>query len=162
MVLKQAYLGGAKIEKDDFRKLFIEGETHFDKVGVTGMSPVSQSLMAAISQKDLRNRRLENFTKFKSLGAVSQKNFPELGAYEDSVPFSIVLLLEDRARRDFVREQLIQRRVYPAVLWDLANQSDTVSNDFASRMLSLPCDFRYDENDLSILGQILKSVLYEL
>ena len=159
MVLKQAYLGGAKIEKDDFRTLLTEGETRFDEVDITGMSRVSESLMAAISNKDMRNRRLANFQKFKGLGAVPERNWPDTGFTEDCVPFSIVLLLEDRTRRDLVREQLIQSRVYPAVLWNLADESHKESNEFSSRMLSLPCDFRYDDKDLARLSRILKGVL---
>lgn len=159
MVLKQAYLGGAEIEKEEYRQLLTEGETQFSKVSLSRVTPVSRSLLTVISNKHLRQLRLENYRKITSSGLIPYYYMPELELSGKCVPFSIILVLESEQRRNQVREQLINRNVYPAILWNQPMDCDKASLDFASRMLSLPCDFRYKDSDLERVCGIIREIL---
>jgi hypothetical protein len=159
MVLKQSYVNGAMVEKNRYRELLIEGEMCLGRVGVSGMSPVSSILMEVISQDKLRRRRLENFRSFMKLNSIPESKRLDVDIPKDAAPFCIVLFVQDKRKRDLVREQLIQKQVYPGILWELPDDSDKEANDFSSRMLSLPCDFRYGGKDLERLSHLLQTVL---
>jgi hypothetical protein len=160
MVLKQVYLLGGNVRKEHFRHYLVAGEVGFERAEISAMHPVSRGIVAAIAQDRLRNRRLRNFEMFYKLNAIRDDHWATPALPKDVAPFSIVLLLEDKMTRDSVKEKLIRRRVFPAVLWTSASEVDEAGKEFSARMLSLPCDFRYDEKDLSRLGEILEAALY--
>jgi len=72
---------------------------------------------------------------------------------KDLIPFNITVLFPSQEIRDRVRGGLVQSNIYPVVLWDVSKH-DWTSNladqtGFSRRMLTLACDGRYSESDVT-------------
>lgn len=149
MVLKSLYLGGSAVEKDAFRRLALAGEAEIASGEVSGMSHLTRALLDALPVEAWREQRHRNHaTLSQFLSDVSVLS----GAGTGTTPFSVIVILADRAERDRVKASLIQARIYPAVLWPMdepvVSPIHDADRDLAERMLSLHCDFRYDAVDL--------------
>ena len=79
--------------------------------------------------------------------------------HESCTMFSLVLLMENREKRDMVRKRLIDNCVYPAILWNVPGEASEASRGFSSRMLSIHCDGRYTEEDVRQLADILNKAI---
>ena len=79
--------------------------------------------------------------------------------HESCTMFSLVLLLESKERRDALRKDLIDKCVYPAILWKVPESASEESKRFSERMLSIHCDGRYNEEDIKQLADILNKSL---
>lgn len=126
------------------------------------MSSVSADLIrGAFDVEEIARRRIDNYrTLFEAYGRLAL-----LGEIDDStVPVGFVCRFEDPAARDRVRRALIDALIFPPIHWELA---DTVPARFAGshtlsrRILTIPCDQRYDCSDMSriidVLGRALES-----
>ena len=71
----------------------------------------------------------------------------------------MVLLLENKEKRDALRKRLIADSVYPAILWNVPGTASDASRDFSERMLSVHCDGRYSEDDIKQLANIINDGL---
>jgi dTDP-4-amino-4,6-dideoxygalactose transaminase len=70
----------------------------------------------------------------------------------DCVPFSVVLVIDEPGRRERVRAALNRQQIYAAILWPIEETALPVpetTRALSRHILSLPCDFRYDEDDLT-------------
>ncbi|OPY84954.1 MAG: hypothetical protein A4E65_00216 [Syntrophorhabdus sp. PtaU1.Bin153] len=158
MILKQAYLLGAPINKEEFRAFLSRGEAGLADEYVSDISKISSTLLSLISPWCLRKKRDENFQALIHSGHIPEEFIAKKSLPTGCVPFSLVLLLPSESERDRVKRKLIENRVYPAVLWPVSSSTDRCSADFSSRMLSLPCDYRYAEPDIFRLLSIMKKV----
>ena len=76
-----------------------------------------------------------------------------------NAPLGCVIVLQDEVLRERVRHALMAERIYPAVHWQLPA---TVPARFAEshalsrRILTLPCDQRYDHNDMERVANVLR------
>ena len=75
---------------------------------------------------------------------------------EGAAPFGVILLCRDKQTRDALRQHLIARNVFTAVHWVQSHEDDVTSGDdlaidLAGRILTIPCDQRYDEADMARL-----------
>jgi len=82
----------------------------------------------------------------------------------DVVPYAVVVFLDDPARRDRLQQHLVRNRVYPAVLWPIAEDSElpelpTSALDISRRILVLHCDGRYARDDLEQVARVLREGL---
>ena len=72
------------------------------------------------------------------------------------VPFSCILRFDSTERRKFLCTKLIQTGIYPAILWPLEKpflkDIRGVYSDASRRMLSIHCDMRYSERDMSYVA----------
>ena len=162
MLMKQIYLSDGQVSKSEFRKAAIAVEEEIGgKTGISGVSAISRQFLSTLSVTKLSQCRAENFEIFRKLAPLSvsnylaRKKFPP-GCY----PFSIVFLFDTENQRDRIRDNLIKNRIYPAIFWDLpVDLDDSLGLDFASRMLAIPCDFRYKIADLQRMAVILEQAI---
>ena len=159
MVLKQHYRAGMQVTKDRFRECLLSGESLLATGRPGGMHPASAALLETLSPHKLAHRRRSNH-------AMLLKRLPELAEYcplgdlpEGCTPFALVLAFASRHAREHVRTELIARRIYPSILWDLPHETDPVTVAFGSRSLTLPCHYQYSEGDLEKLLAHLGAVL---
>lgn len=159
MEMKAAYLTGRNISKEEFRKLFIETEEWFGQAEPTQIDERSKRFIS--KQFDLhfwlevKHRNWSLLKEFVSFDKCEYIN-PE---HEACSMFSLVLLLENKTKRDKVRRSLIENCVYPAILWNVPETVSEESKIFSERMLSIHCDGRYNEEEIKHLAGILNKVL---
>jgi hypothetical protein len=151
MLLKRLYLEGRRVPKATFRALATRGESSLTASELSGIHPVSASIIEGFDASAWRSRRRANFRYLASALAdrpaftILQPTSPH------SCPFSLVLVLEDSAARNQVREGLIEMGIFPAVLWPLEKpvlELPRESVELSRRVLSIHCDGRYSEPDL--------------
>lgn len=160
MLLKGLYLRGLQIEKQVFRQLALSGEAHIASGEISGMPDWTHNLLTVFPVDDWRAIRRCNF----EIAAQALADLPWLEVlqpYEpQACPFSVVLLFDSEARRSFVRQKLIEARIYPAVLWPLNDPVvDGISReyrDFSARMLSIHCDMRYVEDEMLRVANLVR------
>ena len=159
MEMKAAYLKGEDINKDEFRKKYIETEEWFDH---------SEPMLIDERSKDFVSKQLDinlwqgakrkNWVLLKSL--VKSDVCKVLEPEDDSCTlFSLVLYFDTKEIRDSVRKRLIESCVYPAILWAVPDSASEAARDFSERMLSVHCDGRYKEEDIKRLASILNKAL---
>lgn len=156
MMLKHAYLEGAPFPKDVFRRMEVESEDTL--AGDTGhaVSAFTAGVLGVLRIGDYRHRRLANFKTFKQLSDQQEHRHWTLlfdSMSEGAAPFGVILLCRDGRTRDALRQHLIERHVFTAVHWAQSREDDVTSGDdlaidLSGRVLTIPCDQRYDEADM--------------
>jgi len=159
MKMKAAYLKGEAVSKDEFRKCYTETEEWFDKAEPTSIDERSRKFVT--NQLDINSwlgAKRKNWALLQSLvnGDVCKVLKPE---DDTCTMFSLVLLFENKEKRDVVRKQLIEASVYPAILWIVPESASAKARNFSERMLSVHCDGRYTEEDVKQLANILNKAL---
>lgn len=78
---------------------------------------------------------------------------------EDTVPIGFPVIVENR---DGVRNGLYDAKIYPPVHWDISAVIParfTESHGLSKRIMTLPCDGRYDVSDMERIIKTLKSLI---
>jgi hypothetical protein len=162
MILKAVYVRGGNIKKDEFRKLQIEGEKSLAEEGNVESSSFTKSILEALDVKRLRSRRAANVRFFwrEMKGApnpVFRPLFREWPA--GGSPLGAVLVCESREVREKLIRHLLNKNIYAAVHWRQdrlgACSGDPETIDLADRIFTLPVDFRYSEDDVMKVVEIL-------
>jgi hypothetical protein len=163
MALKAMFLKGQPIDKDDYRSIFLLGETEMGVGPSAAPSPYTQSYLGAFRPVEWRRARRANFNAFAAHASDGPRCRLLLPSSSDCSPNLCVLVFErpnDRAR---VREELVREKVYPAVHWPMERPAlsgtTTADRSLAERALSLHCDPRYDPRDMERVADILRSAL---
>lgn len=159
MEMKAAYLWGEDVSKDEFRKLFVETEEWFDHAEPSMIDERTKEYICRKFDLNLwSSAKRKNWALLSSL--IDKEHCEVINAESESCTmFSLVLLLNSKERRDALRKELIERCVYPAVLWNVPEEASAASKDFSQRMLSIHCDGRYTEDDIRQLANILNQAL---
>lgn len=159
MEMKAAYLRGEDVSKDEFRKMFVETEEWFDYAEPSVIDERSREFVCRKFDVNLwLSAKRRNWALLSSL--INKEHCEVINAESESCTmFSLVLLLDSKERRDALRKELIERCVYPAVLWNVPEEASAASKDFCQRMLSIHCDGRYTEDDIRQLANILDQAL---
>lgn len=158
MLLKSLYLSGQLLSKKIFRTLFIETEKELETLSMCGMSNITLSLLKMLNIVELNCRRKENW-HYLSTALSGRIEFLSPEIEVDSTPFSFVLKLENKRHRDLVREKLIQKNVYPSVLWEIPSTQNKLIRTYGERLLSVHCDARYTLEDMSELSERILSII---
>jgi hypothetical protein len=164
MEMKAAYIDEEEVSKDEFRKKYKETEEWFDQAEPTRIDKRSEKFVS--EQFDINlwlGAKRKNWTLLS--GLVDKGHCEVLTPeHESCTMFSLILLMESKEKRDALRRELIDKCVYPAILWNVPEEASAASQDFSQRMLSIHCDGRYTEDDIwqlaGILNEVLKIVCY--
>lgn len=160
MLLKSRYLDGTYHDKDRYRELLEIGESQVGDGSPSGATPLARELIRSLNALDWRKKRAENLAylipKLEPSSPFSVLSLADVP--EGQVPLGCILIASNHPQREELRRYLIQRRVYPAVLWPIAhgeNHSRMAERDLSQRMLFLHVDGRYEAADMSRLARIL-------
>jgi dTDP-4-amino-4,6-dideoxygalactose transaminase len=124
------------------------------------VDPVSEALIGSFPFEQWRATRRRNLASLVEALAGHETYTVLTPAHPDDAPFSVPLVLESRERHDLVRQRLLAARIYPAVLWQLEESHLSVSDESRSlsrRLLSIPCDARYNVSDMQHVAEVLTS-----
>jgi len=136
--------------------LFKAGESLF-KPGNTSMSELTRVLLSfAHDYQVIQSHRRQNYlTLSKSLGHLAL--FPVLPPEVVPLGFPVVV-----PNREAVRARLFENKIYPPIHWDISHVVPSgyeESHALSQRIMTLPCDQRYDENDMARMADCLLELL---
>jgi dTDP-4-amino-4,6-dideoxygalactose transaminase len=126
-------------------------------VARASISPASLSILDETGVASLSEPRLRNW---EALDARLQP-WSALPADPSAPPLGYVLDLEPEDR-ERLRARLISARVFPAVHWpELASPPEDFPREhvWTRRLLTLPCDHRYDAADMARIADLVAEVL---
>lgn len=161
MKIKASYLNGENlVDKDGFRKLYIETEELFDNLPISLISDDSFQIIQDLDIKWWYELKKNNW---KFLANHKYKNAKVLIPESDnSYPFTFVLKFDNNEIRNKFRFNLIENRIYPAILWSVPDSLDEKYSDFTDTMLSIHCDARYNLDDIKELySKIISAIEFE-
>lgn len=159
MILKGLYLDGHDVDKSLFRSLAQSGESKVATPPISGIPPADRALLDLFPAEAWRDTRLENHRYLMALfgGAPGVTILESVGT--GSVPLSLVLVFHDARTRESVRERLLERDIYPTVLWDLTGAPAVGLTEedlkLSRRIMSVPVDWRYGPDDLRRVAEVL-------
>ena len=157
MKLKARYLAGEDVEKAAFRAGFVDTEEYFDRADVCAFDAESQKFLQSFDIRDWYYQKWENW---KLLCDIKKDGVRVLrpenrGCY----PFSLILVFTSGDERDRVRKALIEKQIYPAILWNVPETSGGEVYKMSSGMLSIHCDARYTKEESLQMKSIIESTL---
>lgn len=148
MVLKKYYLEQQVECNEVYRKIFMEEEEKFDTCQeILRISQLSRFLLYCYSIQEIKEKRKRNAMYVAD--AIKSFSFlkPVLSFESGETPFTFPIYTENR---DKLRAFLIQHRIYCAVHWPMKQ------SEISRKILSLPIDQRYGEEELSYMIRILE------
>jgi len=157
MVIKKDYLEGAGEHlKDIFRELQGKGESMFGETENSAVSPWSRFLLASGYPVAWREQREKNVKTLLALISTHPTIKPLFTEWPDNnCPFNIVLLFTSNDARNQCRSRLISAGVYPSVHWELNCAAPSEALALSSRIMTIPVDQRYGEEDMKRIASIL-------
>lgn len=132
---------------EDHYQEFIANDDLFKGQPIKSMSKLTHNLLKGLDYKLIKKKREDNYTFLHShLGILNN-----LSLTIPEGPFAYPLLVENGAE---IRKHLQKRKIYIPTLWpdvfDLC-QAKSLEVSYAKNILPLPCDQRYEEDDLFIM-----------
>jgi hypothetical protein len=157
MLMKTLYLSQNKIPKDAFRQLYIDTEDSFENLSICAVEDFCKKLIETFDIKDWYQRKKENW---KSLLDIECKNIKMLRPEDISKcnPFALILQFNSMEQRDIFKTNLIQKQIYPAVLWNIPQEQPKEIVNIGQTLLSVHCDARYDSQDILELKKRILSI----
>ena len=157
MVLKKDYLEGAgEHVKDVFRDLQERGESMYGEADASAVSPWSRFLLALGYPVIWREQREKNVKTLLRLIFTHRSIQPLFTEWPDhNCPFNAVLLFASKECRDQCRSRLISAGIYPSVHWELSSSATSGALALSTRILTIPVDQRYDDEDMKYIASIL-------
>lgn len=142
--------GGASEFYNDFQ----ENDESFENEKLKEMSKFTKNILGAIDYKKAKEIRSENYKfLFENLNKIN-----ELKVNLVEGPFTYPLLIKDGEK---IRKKLIDNKIYISMLWpNVPNQvaEDSVEYRYSKNILPIPCDQRYDLDDMKCLVYIIKKI----
>ena len=153
MFLKKNYLVNDSGDKNVFREQFIETEHLFmDKKTISLLPKISFSEMSFLDIDYLVCKKKQNLSIAKK--NIIANDYFKLFTSDANNDFALILIFSDTVIRDKFRTFLIEKKIYPMVLWP--NQQ-VDKKGFESKALFVHIDFRYDESDITFIVDTINS-----
>lgn len=159
MEKKARYLDGGNENKDEYLSIFSETEGLLIQSETSLIDERSKQFITKELDINLwLGAKRKNWKLLRSL--INTEHCIIVEPEDDSCNmFSLVLLYENKELRDSIREYLVSKDVYPAVLWEIPIDSTTDAKNFSERMLSIHCDGRYTEKEVKSMAEIINGAI---
>lgn len=155
MRLKCNYLNGKLEDKSGYRNLFTIAEEKFEEAFTQAAMPetaVNKLLQLDVEAILLQKQKNLN-QALKALKDV--KALTLFGNSIDTTSFGLVLHCETNEKRDALKAHLVQRNIFPAILWpDQKTERDKILQD---TLLFIHTDFRYNGEDIKVITHTIKT-----
>ena len=161
MILKNMYISGQLDCNSTYREIFADCEMRIDnQKEISAASDLSVFIAKCFDVNDIINKRRNNYSYLK--GRLLGTEFAPVNKIdiETEVPFTYVIKLADKEKRDSLRKYLIDNRIYCAVHWptDGICENERVGHvNNAKTLLSLPIDQRYGSAEMNHLLNVILS-----
>lgn len=143
-------LGRFEGEADTYYEEFSEKELDFKHFPLRCMSKLTKNIMSAIDYERVKQIREDNFAYLADkLNGLNHLSFEQI-----SGPYAYPLYVENGMK---LRKKLIENKIYVATLWpNVLELRESRERDFAENILPLPCDQRYNFEDMQIIVEVMK------
>lgn len=162
MILKQAYLSGLDINKDDYLKLCIDGQNELDNETNSVVSVLTNNVLRSLDVNAYRQQRAVNISKFLHLSLNQTNSYwkPLFESWEqDTIPFNSIIVCQSKQIRDTLRKYLISQNIFAPIHWQQPyagiSSGDSKAIALAEKILTIPTDQRYQEEDVISIVEIL-------
>ena len=149
---RMSFLFG-RFEKNasEFYQKFLDNEAILNNQSLKQMSKLTNNLLHGIDYESIKSKRTQNYNYlFDKLEKINKFNLKRIkGA------FAYPLYIENGKE---VRKKLIEQKIYIPILWPniiTDKLKGTLEYDMALNILPLPCDQRYDENDMEYIINLI-------
>lgn len=141
---------GAEAGYQDFRK----NDDALCNQEIKKMSKLTEAILCGVDYEAARGRRRVNYQWLHE--ALGNSNRMRLNMDEDCIPMVYPYLTDDGA----LKQKLIERRIFVATYWPNIMAwitEEMVERELADRLVPIPCDQRYSQNDIQrIIQTVLK------
>lgn len=147
-------LGRFEGKAADYYAQFLDNESSYKNEPLRYMSKLTHNILGAIDYEKVRLIRENNY-------AFLEEKLSEINSLKLSTPigaFAYPLYFKNGAK---IRRMLGEKKIYIPTLWPnviRAVPANSIEKDYAVNILPLPCDQRYDINDM----QYLINTIYDL
>lgn len=136
----------------DFYNSFLANEELLNDLPLRQMSKLTKNLLHSIDYEFVKNSRTKNYNYlFDKLAKINKLCLKRIDG-----AFAYPLYIENGNE---LRKKLIAHKIYVPTLWPNVITDDlngTLEYDMALNILPLPCDQRYNEEDMKYIVQIIK------
>lgn len=144
MMLKADYLKGNYIDKESFRKLYIDTENDFDNLPLSTIASEDYEIVDSIDVETWNTLKKSNWM---ILNQLLRDKIEVLQPENDRcIPFSFVV------RGQQIRQKLIDSAIYSAILWP-------VDKDIDQNLISIHCDGRYSVSEIEMMAEKIEECL---
>ena len=116
------------------------------------MSKITRNILGAIDYQSVKDKREQNYKILEK--GLSDINNLKLSAPQG--PFAYPFYCENGME---VKKILAKKGIYIATLWPEAADFGGICKDYSENILPIPCDQRYNENDMKYLGEEIRKCL---
>lgn len=136
-----------------FYEDFKRSEVAFEAASLLEMSPLTKNLMCGIDYEAVRQKREENFQTLSE--RLATRNI--LQANTPTGPYAYPFYCKDGPK---VRRKLAEQKIFVPTLWpNVLEQGNDLERDFTANILPLPCDQRYNQEDMMrVVAEVLKCI----
>lgn len=146
-------LGRFEKNASDFYQAFKENDYSFVELPLKAMSKLTHNILGAIDYEEVRKNRNQNY---KTLSKVLT-SLNRLKLVEQDAPYVYPFYCQNGMA---IKKRLAEARIYVPTLWpNVLTLEGTLEKDFAGNILPLPCDQRYDQEDMKrIMEELLRCI----
>ena len=148
-------LGRYEVSAEMFYQDSVMNNKMFAKEPLKEMSKLTHNLLKRLDYSWIQAKREENFAVLhKALGKINL-----LQIHSPEAPFMYPLYLENGMK---IKKELISKKIYIPTLWpDVFKIAKTEHRawDYAENILPLPCDQRYDQEDMKYMAGIIFKIM---
>lgn len=166
MILKREYILGSEKNselKQVFRQLQIDGENRLTTTQLSSISPWSKALIERGYPMMWRTKRSHNVRYFIDLlkAVSSVETLFDNWIDGEQNPFNPIIVFPSEIVRERVRKGLIEKKIYPVVHWKVSLYSTQESQSLSKRVMTIPLDQRYSEQDVERCATILADLVLQ-
>lgn len=146
-------LGRLEVGASEFYEEFKKNDLLFEALELKYMSVFTKNMMRAIDYKAVERKRNANFSILhEKLG-----NINKLTLKIPNGPYMYPFYCDNG---EDIRRSLAEKNIYIPTLWpNVLNVESKVDSDMAKNILPIPCDQRYDKEDMKIIVSALLAFL---
>lgn len=136
-----------------YYKDFRENDDSFSTMPLCKMSKLTQNIMRAVDYEEARSIRERNFALLdEKLG-----KYNGIGIKLTEGPYVYPFYCENGME---IKKKLAQNKIYVATLWpEVIEMGQALERCFAENILPLPCDQRYDSEDMMRVASLVLQLI---
>jgi len=158
-MLSRGYSKINNYEDDENFKIFVKMEKKLNNTKKYGyrMSCFSKNILKRIDFEELHLRTKNNFNYLKN--NIVEDNKLKIMNKQYLSQF-IILFCSNKNERDYIRNKLANSEIFCPIHWDISWL--TKENNISNRIMSIPCDYRYNLDDMKFITNKLNNILEDI
>ncbi|MDO5702363.1 MAG: hypothetical protein Q4G47_03305 [Lachnospiraceae bacterium] len=147
-------LGRYERSAGEFYREMLDNAHSYEGALPLRMSPLTENILRGIDYEAAASARMRNFLRLdEMLGRYNELALSGVLRVPDVGPFVYPMLVKDGPA---VRRKLAAGKIYVPTYWNnviTENPEDSIEYRFAADILALPCDHRYDGDDMERVAE---------